>query len=60
MIAGIAAVVVVALAGGYCYKKNSENEGGQKEDRKLFKHVFKGKVQKKAAKDQFVQAEDRI
>tara|TARA_B110001450_G_scaffold121962_1_gene114934 strand:+ start:260 stop:490 length:231 start_codon:yes stop_codon:yes gene_type:complete len=55
MIVGIIALVVV-VGGCYCYKKNSdsESEGGQKEDKKLFKKVFKGKVQKKATKEEII------
>ena len=53
----IISVAAIALIGGgcYCYRKNkSENEGGEKEDKKLFKKVFKGKVQKKAAKEEII------
>ena len=53
----IGAVAAVVIIGGYCcYKKNSdnENEGGSKEDKKLFKKVFKGKTQKKAAKEEII------
>ena len=54
MIVGIIALVVV-VGGCYCYRKNSEeNEGGAKEDKKLFKKVFKGKVQKKATKEEII------
>lgn len=53
----IISVAAIALIGGgcYCYRKNkSENEGGEREDKKLFKKVFKGKVQKKAAKEEII------
>lgn len=54
MIMGVVALVVVG-GGCYCYRKNSsENEGGQKEDKKLFKKVFKGKEQKKATKEEII------
>ena len=53
----IGVVAAVVIIGGYCcYKKNSdsESEGGNKEDKKLFKKVFKGKTQKKAAKEEII------
>ena len=53
----IGAVAAVVVIGGYCcYKKNSDdsNEGGYKEDKKLFKKVFKGKTQKKATKEDII------
>merc|ERR1719198_248973 len=54
LIMGVVALVVVG-GGCYCYRKNSsENEGGQKEDKKLFKKVFKGKEQKKATKEEII------
>lgn len=55
MIGGIVALAVV-IGGCYCYKKqqSEDNEGGAKEDKKLFKKVFKGKIQKKATKDEFI------
>ena len=54
IMASIVGLIVVGV-GCYCYRKNKEdNEGGQKEDKKLFKKVFKGKVQKKAAKEEII------
>jgi hypothetical protein len=53
----IGLVAIAVCAGGFCaYKKrqDSENEGGKKEDKKLFKKVFKGKTQKKATKEEMV------
>jgi hypothetical protein len=54
MIVGILALV--AIGGGcYCYNKNKEEkEGGMKEDKKLFKKVFKGKTSKKATKEEII------
>merc|ERR1719163_1123361 len=54
LVTGIVALVVIG-GGCYCYNKNkAENEGGDKEDKKLFKKVFKGKSQKKAVKDEII------
>ena len=41
----------------HCSKKkdSSQNEGGQIEDKKLFKKVFKGKTHKKAAKEGIIE-----
>jgi len=53
----VAVIALVVVAGGcYCLKKKSsdDNEGGEKEDKKLFKKVFKGKVHKKAAKEEII------
>jgi hypothetical protein len=52
----VAVVALVVIGGGcFCYKKNqSDAEGGQKEDKKLFKKVFKGKTQKKATKEEII------
>merc|ERR1711916_14658 len=55
MIAIVVVALVVVVGGCYCYRKNSsENEGGAKEDKKLFKKVFKGKTQKKATKEEII------
>merc|ERR1719454_1403448 len=55
MITGILALVVIG-GGCYCYNRNKEEdkEGGMKEDKKLFKKVFKGKTQKKATKEEII------
>lgn len=54
----IGIVAVGIIAGGYCaYKKRQDSEGqegGNREDKKLFKKVFKGKTQKKATKEEMV------
>lgn len=53
----IVSITAIILIGGGCfyYRKNkSEAEGGEKEDKKLFKKVFSGKVQKKAAKEEII------
>jgi len=50
MIAIVSVVAAIAVVGGcVCYrnKQNSENEGGAKEDKKLFKKVFKGRSKRK-------------
>jgi hypothetical protein len=54
---GASVVAAILIVGGcMCYrnKQKNENEGGAKEDKKLFKKVFKGKVQKKATKEEMV------
>lgn len=52
----IGGVVVAGLVvGGIIYKKkSSDNEGGDKEDRSLFKKQFKGNVVKKVQKEALV------
>jgi hypothetical protein len=59
MIAIVSVVAAIAVIGGcVCYRNKQMNEnineGGAKEDKKLFKKVFKGKVQKKATKEEMV------
>lgn len=46
MIAIVSVVAAIAVVGGcVCYRNNKDDkEGGAKEDKKLFKKVFKGKV----------------
>jgi hypothetical protein len=55
IIGGVAAAVV--LVGGCVYykkKQGEDAEGGQKEDKKLFKNTFKGNVVKKVQKEALV------
>ena len=55
IIGGVAACVV--LVGGCVYykkKQGDDAEGGQKEDKKLFKNTFKGNVVKKVQKEALV------
>ena len=53
-IMGVVALLVV-VGGCYCFKKKDyDAEGGAKEDKKLFKKVFKGKVQKRATKEEII------
>ena len=55
IIGGVAAAAVIVGGCVYMKKKNSEDaEGGQKEDKKLFKSTFKGNVVKKVQKEALV------